>query len=186
MKQMNTNFLSKSERQALEFRQRLSKNKKESDRIRTILLLHKGWCYQKIAEALFLDEGTLSRYYTIYVEKGLDALLTFHYSGKPCTLKPEQLELVKAHVQDTQPVTVQPIVEYIRSHFSVEYTASATVALLHRLGFVYKKPTLVPGKADASKQEEFLQQLDDDLQESDKVIYMDGVHPQHNSKPAYG
>lgn len=186
MKQMNTNFLSKSERQALEFRQRLSKNKKESDRIRTILLLNKGWCYQKIAEALFLDEGTLSRYYTIYVEKGLDALLTFHYSGKPCALKPEQLELVKAHVQDTQPVTVQPIVEYIRSHFSVEYTASATVALLHRLGFVYKKPTLVPGKADASKQEEFLQQLDDDLQESDKVIYMDGVHPQHNSKPAYG
>jgi transposase len=29
-------------------------------------------------------------------------------------------------------------------------------ALLHRLGYVYKKPKLVPGKADPKAQREFL------------------------------
>ncbi len=62
-------------------------------------------------------------------------------------------------------------------------------AILHRLGFVYKKPQLVPGKADPKAQAEFLEELEKletELSESDEVIYMDGVHPQHNSKPAYG
>lgn len=63
------------------------------------------------------------------------------------------------------------------------------VSLLHRLGFVYKKPKLVPGKADPQKQEQFLEelrQLEEELEEEDEVVYMDGVHPQHNTKAAYG
>jgi len=57
------------------------------------------------------------------------------------------------------------------------------------LGFVYKKPKLVSGKADIENQKQFLPELEElkaSLGKNDKVFYMDGVHPQHNSKPAYG
>lgn len=53
--------------------------------------------------------------------------------------------------------------------------------LLHRIGFVYKKTKIVPGKADPEKQQEFLDNLEK-LKESkkpeDKIYYLDGVHPQ--------
>ncbi len=63
------------------------------------------------------------------------------------------------------------------------------ISLLHRLNFVYKKPRLVPGKANADSQESFLKDLkmlEEQLSETDQLVYLDGVHPQHNSKPSYG
>ncbi len=61
------------------------------------------------------------------------------------------------------------------------------ISLLHRLNFVYKKPRLVPGKANADSQESFLKDLKMlEEQLTDQLVYLDGVHPQHNSKPSYG
>ncbi len=85
--------------------------------------------------------------------------------------------------------TAAAAIDFIREHYEKNYTPSAMVALLHRLKFVYKKPFLVPGKANANKQEQFLEELrklEAEIAEEDQIIYMDGVHPQHNSKPAYG
>ena len=61
--------------------------------------------------------------------------------------------------------------------------------LLHRLGFSYKKPNLVPGKANEEDQLQFLEELEklkNKMLPEDKVLYVDGVHPQHNSLPSYG
>lgn len=61
--------------------------------------------------------------------------------------------------------------------------------LLHRLNFTYKKSKLVPGKADAKQQQEFLATLEmirENKSENDPILYMDGVHPQHNTMLAYG
>jgi hypothetical protein len=57
------------------------------------------------------------------------------------------------------------------------------------MGFSYKKPTLVPGKADSEKQEEFLallEELKGSKNPGDKLYYGDGTHPQHNSLPSNG
>ena len=62
-------------------------------------------------------------------------------------------------------------------------------ALLHRLGYVYKKPKLVPGKADPQAQEAFLaeyEQIKRDKGEADPVYFVDAVHPQHNPVIACG
>ena len=62
-------------------------------------------------------------------------------------------------------------------------------ALLHPLGYVYKKPKLVPGKADPEAQEEFLadyEKLKRDKGEDDPIYFMDAVHPQHNPVIACG
>ncbi len=46
---------------------------------------------------------------------------------------------------------------WVEETFAVAYTVSGMTALLHRLGFVYKKPKLcAPGKAYRAAQEAFL------------------------------
>jgi len=73
--------------------------------------------------------------------------------------------------------------------FGIDYTISGMTALLHRLGYVYKKPKIVPGKADMDAQEIFIQQYEDFMAskpEHDPVLFVDGVHPTHNTMSAYG
>ena len=61
--------------------------------------------------------------------------------------------------------------------------------LLHRLGFVYKKPKQVPGKLDPVKQEAFVEKYESLRKNNgwnDPICFADACHPQHNSIPAYG
>ena len=99
------------------------------------------------------------------------------------------MEKVQAYVREMTPKTSKEVMGYISTHFGLQYTISSVTALLHKLGFVYKKPKLYPGKASKEKQIEFLKELgklEEELDPNNRVIYMDGAHPQHNSKPAYG
>ena len=60
---------------------------------------------------------------------------------------------------------------------------------LKRKGFSYKKPSLVPGKADAEKQRQWIeeyQKLKADLSENEVICFTDGVHPTHNVQLACG
>jgi hypothetical protein len=62
-------------------------------------------------------------------------------------------------------------------------------AILRRLGYVDKKPKLVPGKADAAAPEAFLED-DENLKqtsdEDDVLMFMDATHLQHNPVISYG
>lgn len=189
MTQPNSHFLSQSERDSLKALHRKERDKKVCDRIKAILLLDNGWSYDRIATALLLDSDTIRRYYTMYLDSGKEALLDLNYSGKPCELNQDQVNQLKSYVKENSPTSALEVSIFIKKQFKVEYTTSGVVSLLHRLGFVYKKPKLIPGKANAEQQEKFieeLQQIEAELKPTDEIIYMDGVHPQHNSKPAYG
>ncbi|PWU13516.1 MAG: hypothetical protein C5B45_05915 [Chlamydiae bacterium] len=107
--------------------------------MKTILLLDKGWTYETIADALLLDDDTIRHYYKTYLGGGTEALLNLNYTGKACRFNQEQLDQHSA----------EQVVNFIKKHFSVQYTVSAVVSLLHCLNFAYKKPKLVPGKANA-------------------------------------
>jgi len=69
-------------------------------------------------------------------------------------------------------------------------TESGMTAVLHRLGYVYKKPKVVPGKADAQAQRELLandhRKIHENKGENDPVYFMDAGHPQHNPVLAHG
>jgi transposase len=61
--------------------------------------------------------------------------------------------------------------------------------LLRRLGFVHKKASQTPGKADGKKQEAFIKAFNEFMEnksEDTPVLFMDACHPQHNSMPSYG
>ena len=63
---------------------RLEKRKSKAYRINAVILLGSGWTVQQVAEALLLDEDTLSNYIKKYKEGGfLNLLKTLHQGSKP-------------------------------------------------------------------------------------------------------
>ncbi|WP_242464421.1 helix-turn-helix domain-containing protein [Thiococcus pfennigii] len=65
-----------------------------------------------------------------------------------------------AHLRTHLYQTAKAIAAWVKTTFGVSYTESGMTALLHRLGYVYKKPRLVPGKADPKAQRAFLEQYE--------------------------
>lgn len=177
------NFLSTSERLTLREAHLAERNKRRADRLKTILLLDEGWSYPMIAKALLLDDATCRRYLKEYQEGGLDALLEDDYQGGSSKLSALQEDELKAHLRETVYYTAKEVAAYVEKEYGISYTTEGMVHLLHRLGFTYKKLTKIPGKADIEKQKAFLQlyeELKEQKKQSDRIYFMDGVHPQHN------
>ena len=111
------------------------------------------------------------------------------FRGSSCALDEEQLAILDVHLQEHLYLTAKAVAHWVEKTFGVSYTESGMTALLHRLGYVYKKPKLVPGKADPQAQEAFLaeyEQIKRDKGEADPVYFVDAVHPQHNPVIACG
>jgi hypothetical protein len=71
----------------------------------------------------------------------------------------------------------------------VHYSVRGMTELLQRLGYVYKKPKWVPGKADSEAQEAFLKAYPDlkrNKVEQDPIYFIDTTHPHHNPVVGYG
>jgi hypothetical protein len=72
------------------------------------------------------------------------------------------------------------VAHYVQQTWNVAYSESGIRQLLHRLGFVYKKPKLIPGKADAARQRVFIEEyrkLKADEKPEDRIYFMDATHP---------
>lgn len=178
------------QRSILEEAHGAERNKRQADRIKTVLLLHKGYTHQEIADILLLDDSTTRRYEQEYQDGGLDELLADHFTGGTSKLTEDQEQHLDAHLSECLYGTAQKICTWIKDECAVEYTPHGLVPLLHRLGFSYKKTKQVPGKADPLRQRAFLalyRRLRKKAKQSSIVLYfLDGSHPQHNSMPAYG
>ncbi len=81
------------------------------------------------------------------------------------------------------------VAAYIAARWGVVYGHSGCVALLHRLGFEYKRPESLPARSDEAKQAAFISRYDQLLNglAADEVVYFaDAVHPEYQSRPAHG
>ena len=189
MKHPGKGFLTKREKDLLISQHKCEHEGKYRDRIKSIVLLDEGWPYEQIAKALLIDHKTIRRNYEIYTKEGIDVLLTINYVGKHSWLTDLQQKEIQKHLECTIYLSSAEICLYIKKTYEIEYSTKGMTSLLHRLGFTYKKPKLIPGKADKEKQKAFIEKYRDlkkKLDFDDKILFMDGVHPQHNSKPAYG
>ena len=63
------NFLSSDEVETLRTRHRNERDRRVCDRIKAVLLANEGWTYLMIAQALLLDDQTISRHIQEYKEK---------------------------------------------------------------------------------------------------------------------
>lgn len=182
-------FLPKERVTTLQQAHRFAKSKKEADRIKTILFLNQGFTYQETAKLLMLDDTTVRSYHRQYEQGGLKSLIKDNYVGKQPTLTVKQEQFLKLHLRTRTYLSTKEIVVYVADRFGIAFTVSGMTKLLHRIGFSYKKPKVVPGKADAIKQEEFLKQyrkLQSQKESDDHIYFVDGCHPHHNPIPAYG
>jgi len=182
-------FLTEEQVTVLKQAHRTIKDKKLADRIKAVISLNAGFSYADIATILLLDEGTLRRYVQKFQEEGIDGLLEYRYSGGQSRLSVMQQKTIKEYFKEQTPQTAKEAVAYIQSTYGIQYSTIGITKLLHRLGFVYKKPKVIPGKVDVRKQESFLEiykTTKAKLGEKDRIYFLDATHPQHNTKPFYG
>ena len=163
---------------------RAARNARAAYRLNAVILLGSGWSPSEVAAALLIDDDTARNHYKRYKRGGLTALERMNHVGSEALLTPEQLDELDAHLQQELHPTAACAARWVEKRFGVHYTASGMTALLHRLGYRYKKPKLLPGKAPAPEvQEEFVasyRKLKENKGEDDAILFMDATHPQHN------
>jgi transposase len=183
------NFLTDEQVIILKQAHRTIKDKKLADRIKAVLSLNAGYEYSHVAKILLLDEVTLRRYVKQYQEKGIDGLLEYRYTGGQTRLTTSQKEELGKHLEEHTYLTAQSVIAYVKYQYQIQYSVEGITQLLHRLGFSYKKPKIVPGKANPLKQAAFLHtyaQIKREAQPQDHIYFGDGVHPTHNTHAGYG
>ncbi len=184
-----TNFLESRERQKLEAGYRSASDKRTANNINIILLLDDGYNHSEVAAILRLDDSTVRRHKKAYEEKGLTEYIKNPFNGSACKLNSEQLKKLEDHLDGNLCESTDEVVNFIEENFCLSYTRAGVSALLRRIGFVFKKSTLIPGKANAEIQlafVEYYKQLRKSMLENDKLYFVDGVHPQHNSQAGHG
>ena len=180
-----------TEQQVLELKlaHRQTREKRLADRIKAVLMLNSGFTYAQVTKALLLDEVTLRRQVRKFQNQGITGLLELHYTRGQTALTLTQETELKEYLRDNTKRTAKEVVDYVYQTYRVEFSVIGITKLLHRLGFSYKKPKIVPGKADRVKQEEFLQKYEEiksGLSANDQIYFLDSTHPQHNTLPSCG
>jgi transposase len=183
-------FLTELERKELRgFLNRRDFSGREHGRASAILHLDKGKSVPQVAEITFLDAQTVRNLVKRYKDGGIDGLLKDEYDGRSFKLTPEQREELARHLDDNLYMDCQGVINHVLDAFGVAYSVSGMRLLLHTLGFVYKKPKHVPGKANREAQQDFVKRFRAFMahKPDDTPLYFtDATHPTHNSTPAYG
>ena len=171
-----TQFLTDSERAALRAKHKHERDKRVCDRIKAVLLSDKGWSYAEIASVLLLDEQTIFNHVQEYK---MQNKLTCAHKGSEGKLSTAQTADLLEHLDQRTYLHVKDILAYVQAMFGITYTIPGMTHWLHNHGFSYKKPVIVPGKADRTCQEKWIQeyaQLKSALQPEETICFLDGVY----------
>lgn len=184
------NFLKDRHRQELEAAYQTAKDKRIANKINVLLLSDDGYSQDEISKILRLNQSTITRYLQAYLANyNVAAYLESSYKGGVCQLTKQQFDELGNHLDAVLCGSTDEVLAYVKNKFNVTYSRSGMAALLKRNGFVFKKPILVPGKGDTELQEAFVayyKQIKESMGPKDKMYFLDGVHPQHNTIAAGG
>ena len=182
-------FLSPDQVKELKYAHRHERDKRLADRMKAVISLNAGFSFENIAAILLLDESTLRRYVEIFQAKGVEGLLELQYHGGTSRLSDTQLIFLEKYLVTNTFTTASQVQAHILKTYEKKYTLIGITKLLYRLGFSYKKPKIVPGKASLALQTEFIdtyKKIQETLGEKDHIYFTDATHPTHNTKPSYG
>ncbi|HSX14285.1 MAG TPA: IS630 family transposase [Chlamydiales bacterium] len=180
------NFLNDHERVQLKLQHKQERDGRVRDRIKAVLLHDKGWSPQQIAEALLISDQAVRNHIENYT---LCRKLKPENGGSEEKLPKKQSDELEAHLRQYTYLYVKDIIAYVQETFHVVYTVPGMRNWLQRHEFSYKKPALVPGKANKEQQEQWMaeyEKLRRELPRDETICFTDGVHPTHNVQPAYG
>jgi transposase len=179
-------WLSTEELRLLELRHKTERDKRIADRIKAVLLFHKGWLHKEIAEALFIRIESVSR----HIEEYRTATkLSPSNGGSSSKLNAEQTTSLIAHLEEHMYTTTASIAAYTAQTYGVTYTEKGMYSWLVAHDFSYKQTSGIPAKLDPEKQEAFIEtynKLKAHLSEDAVVLFMDSTHPTQATKLGYG
>lgn len=180
-------FLSADERRTLT---RLARDGLAEHRVarraNAIVLLDQGRSCEDIAAFLLLDDDTVRSWYRSYEQGGVDGLKTFDHKGSSSHLSLEHERALSEWVDDHHPHSTREIGSYVRRSFGVSYSHAGLIALMHRLGFEYRKPKAMPRGLDDAKQRAFIhgyEKLRNSMGLDEAVFFLDACHPTHEVRP---
>ena len=180
------NFLSETEKAQLKAQHKKERDKRVCDRIKAVLLYDKGWNYQQIADALLLSDEVVK----IHINDYRTSQKLKPENGGSCgKLSKQQKEELVDHLKKHTYIYSKDIVDYVNKIFNVQYTIPGMISWLKANGFSYKKPAVIPGKANREAQEQWILEYENlkmNLPADEAICFIDGVHPTHNTKPTYG
>lgn len=158
-------------------------------RANAVLLLDDGMCCEAVARVLYLDDDTVRGWYERFSTNGLEGLRSFGWKGGERRLSVDQEAVLADTLAARFFSSTAAVRAHIAEHFGVFYSKPGVLKLLHRLGFEYRKPKGLPAKIDVAAQEAFVvhyEALLNRLEPDEAVYFSDAVHPEHQSRPAYG
>lgn len=183
-------FLSLTERRELEACVRRQREDHGiARRANAILLLDDGKSCQEIAEFLYLDDDTIRGWHKTWQRDGWDGVALDGWKGGPSRMASAQEAALCAWLEARFCRSTAQIRAHIAAEFGLRYAHSGCIKLLARLGFEYRKPKPLPQVAPAEKQEEFIalyERLMNTLPADEAVYFADAVHPEYQTKPAFG
>jgi transposase len=180
------NFLTGQEREQLKLQHRRERDGRIRDRIKAVLLYDEGWTPKDIARVLLISDEAVRNHIDEYKAS---KKLKPESGGSIEKLTADQSKKLEVHLQTHTYLYVKDIVAYVEVAFGVFYTVNGMRNWLQRHGFSYKKPAVVPGKANKEQQQRWLAEYENirqNLSKDETICFIDGVHPTHNVQPAYG
>jgi len=179
-------FLNEREKAQLRAQHKQERDGRIRDRIKAILLYDEGWSPQQIAKILLISDQAVRNHVEDYKAS---QKLRPENGGSDEMLSKEQSEKLEAYLREHTYLYVKDIAAYVNATFGIIYTVPGMRTWLQRHEFSYKKPALVPGKANKEQQQIWLTEyakLRQSLPEDETICFTDGVHPTHNVQLAYG
>jgi transposase len=158
-------------------------------RANALLLLDKGKSCTEIAEFLYLDDDTVRGWYKAYLEDGWEALALDSWQGGQSRMTSKQEAKLIVWLEGRFCRSAFEVGAHIKAKYSLYYSHSGCLKLLQRLGFEYRKPKALPRVADEAKQADFIALYDalmNTLPADQAIYFADAVHPEHQTKPAFG
>lgn len=183
---MKKNKLTNEDRIILKKAHKKERDGRIRDRMKAVLLYDAGWSYIKIAEALLIDEETVSKQINEYFN---DNKLKPENGGSKSNLNDIQTKELLEHLESKTYTKTKDICAYIYEKFGILYTISGMTKWLHNNGFSYKKPIGIPAKANHEAQSKFIEfykELKENTTENEPIEFGDGVHPTMATKITYG
>jgi transposase len=156
-------------------------------RANAIVLLDRGWSCERVAAALLLDDDTIRNWHRAYEQGGVGGLKTFGHEGSCGRLSSEQETALGEWVEANCPHSAREVGAWLKRTLGLSFSRSGGIALLHRLGFDYRKPEAMPRGLDDAVQQAFIdryQNLLNTMGNDEAVVFVDAVHPTHQVRPA--
>jgi transposase len=157
-------------------------------KITCLLMLAKRYSAEAVSDCFGIDVSSVYRYWNLYKTSGLDDYLANKHKCYWGLLSSQRLSLLRTELNHTLYTEAKSVARWIKDDFGVAYTPEGRLYLLRRTGFGYKKIKEIPCECSEEKQQTFVEELSevlDDLDEAAVVYYAYGVHPARNSRSTY-